>query len=101
MCPWLCLEEGYISRNVLLTVIKGRLSCWSRTLLFQSIIINRKILKLLIIKKLKKLSSKVFTNFITKKLQINMTMNVVNTTSTIKQIHVELLLLLAADPRDA
>ena len=53
MCPWLCLEEGYISRNVLLTVIKGRLSCWSRTLLFQSIIINRKILKLLIIKKLK------------------------------------------------
>ena len=30
-----------------------------------------------------------------------MTMNVANTTSTIKQIHVELLLLLAADPRDA
>ena len=58
MCPWLCLEEGYISQNVLLTVIKGRLSCWSRTLLFQSIIINRKILKLLIIKKLKNEAAK-------------------------------------------
>ena len=42
-----------------------------------------------------------FYKFYYKKLQIDMTMNVVNTTSTIKQIHVELLLLLAADPRDA